>query len=80
MRREKAAAGIAIKGWSFKDKGLPDAAGMAAKLRAKDSTLSAFGEHLRLLDQKRLTASGFVAAAESAKKEVDSPVAWLVGS
>jgi hypothetical protein len=79
MRRDKAAARIAIPTWSSKDKAVREAAGMATKLRAKDSTLSAFSEHLRLLDQKRLSASGFAAAAESARKEIDAPGAWLVG-
>jgi hypothetical protein len=53
---------------------------MTRKLRAKDGVFSAFGEHLRLLDQKRLSASAFAAEAEKARREVDAPAAWLVAS
>jgi hypothetical protein len=77
LRRERAA--VRLPTWSSKDKALREAAGMALKLRAKDSSFSAFGEHLRLLDHKRLSASGFAAAAETARTEMDAPVAWLVG-
>lgn len=79
LRRERAAVRMALPTWSSKDKVVREAAAMATKLRAKDGALSAFGEHLRLLDQKRLSASAFSAAAESARKEIDAPAAWLVG-
>jgi hypothetical protein len=71
MRRDKASGRMGMPTWTSKDKSVREAAGMASKLREKDSTLSAFGEHLRLLDSKRLTTSEFATAAENAREKME---------
>lgn len=80
LRREKASSrGISIPNWS-KDKSIREAAAMSTKLRIKDGSLAAFGEHLRLLDRKRISASAFAAAADEARRQLDVPAAWLASS
>jgi hypothetical protein len=49
-----------------------EAVDMGAMLRAKHGALDAFAAHLRFLDAKKLTATGFVAAVREAANEVDA--------
>lgn len=81
LRREKAAARVInLPPWGPNEKTLKAGIRMARTLRAKDGVLSAFAEHLRFLDSKRLTVSEFSAAAEEGRKELNTSVGCLVGA
>jgi hypothetical protein len=85
LRKEKAdqAKAAGFKGipmpWP-KSSDLPSdgAIGLAAALRAKHGALEAYAEHLRFLATKKISATAFALAAESARKESGEQAICLV--
>lgn len=80
LRREKAGGRVSIPRPWPEDRPHKNALEMGRQLRAKDLALATFGAHLGFLDAKRLTASAFALAMETARSDLDAPAICVLAN
>lgn len=75
LRRDKGTGPL----WGPSDKNVKAGIKLASSLHAKNDVLEAFSAHLRFLDEKKLGIGKFATEAESARSDLGTSVACLVG-